>query len=176
MENAELIKSLKEDAEWAHANEWETPITLGNHLDAAADALEMADAKMHEQDLRIADLVAHLNAEQAKVARLVAENEELKRRLDENIGASKLWNQKYYNLAAEKLDTTYAHICDLLAASQRRERAAVEDLKRFSACCQCNANIDGSCCDMFDGTAENKYFCSNWQWRGSQEAEEGEME
>ena len=54
MENAELIKALKEDAEWAHANEWETPITLGDHLDAAADALEMADAKMHEQDLRIA--------------------------------------------------------------------------------------------------------------------------
>ena len=118
MENAELIKALKEDAEWAHANEWETPLTLGNHLDAAADALEMADAKLHEQDLRIADLVAHLNAEQAKVTRLVAENEELKRRLDENIGASKLWNQKYYNLAAEKLDTTYAHICDLLAAEK----------------------------------------------------------
>ena len=61
-----------------------------------------------------------------------------------------------------------------LSESQRRERAAVEDLKRFSACCQCNANIDGSCCDMFDGTAENKYFCSNWQWRGPQEAEKGE--
>ena len=79
-ENAELIKALKEDAEWAHANEWETPLTLGDHLDAAADALEFATAKLHEQDLRIADLVAHLNAEQEKVARLVAENEELKRR------------------------------------------------------------------------------------------------
>ena len=41
--NAELIKALKEDAEWAHANEWETPITLGDHLDAAAAALEAAD-------------------------------------------------------------------------------------------------------------------------------------
>ena len=43
MENADLIKALKEDAEWAHANEWETPITLGDHLDAAIDALEAAD-------------------------------------------------------------------------------------------------------------------------------------
>ena len=43
MENAELIKALKEDAEWAHGNEWETPITLGDHLDAAAAALEAAD-------------------------------------------------------------------------------------------------------------------------------------
>ena len=58
-------------------------------------------------------------------------------------------------------------------AAEARADAAVEDLKRFSACCQCNANIDGSCCDMFDGTAENKYFCSNWQWRGPQ-AEKGE--
>ena len=48
MENAELIKALKEDAEWAHANEWETPITLGDHLDAAADALDAADKRVKE--------------------------------------------------------------------------------------------------------------------------------
>ena len=42
--NAELIMKLREDAEWAHANEWETPITLGDHLDAAADALDTANA------------------------------------------------------------------------------------------------------------------------------------
>ena len=39
MEIKELIQALHSDAEWAHANEWETPITLGDHLDAAADAL-----------------------------------------------------------------------------------------------------------------------------------------
>ena len=39
METKELIQALRLDAEWAHANEWETPITLGDHLDAAADAL-----------------------------------------------------------------------------------------------------------------------------------------
>ena len=42
--HTELIKALKEDAEWAHANEWETPITLGDHLDAAAAALDTANA------------------------------------------------------------------------------------------------------------------------------------
>ena len=47
--NAELIKALKEDAEWAHANEWKTPITLGDHLDAAADALEAADNRVRAQ-------------------------------------------------------------------------------------------------------------------------------
>ena len=39
METKELIPALRLDAEWAYANEWETPITLGDHLDAAADAL-----------------------------------------------------------------------------------------------------------------------------------------
>ena len=43
MQNEELIQSLRSDAEWAHGNEWETPITLGDHLDAACDALEAAD-------------------------------------------------------------------------------------------------------------------------------------
>lgn len=43
MQNEELIKSLRSDSEWAHANEWETPITLGDHIDAAADALEAAE-------------------------------------------------------------------------------------------------------------------------------------
>ena len=62
-------------------------------------------------------------------------------------------------------------VIDLTAraeAAEARADAAVEDLKIFSACCQCDANVDGSCCDMFDGNAENKYFCSNWQWRGPQ--------
>ena len=57
MENAELIKALKEDAEWAHANEWETPITLGDHLDAAADALERLTA---ERDAAVEDMTAVL--------------------------------------------------------------------------------------------------------------------
>ena len=48
MENAELIKALREDAEWAHGNEWETPITLGDHLDAAAAALDAADKRIAE--------------------------------------------------------------------------------------------------------------------------------
>src|SRR5574344_70120 len=47
--NAELIQALREDAEWAHGNEWETPITLGDHLDAAADALEAADKREEAQ-------------------------------------------------------------------------------------------------------------------------------
>ena len=48
MQNEELIQSLRSDAEWAHGNEWETPITLGDNLDAAADRLEAADKRVKE--------------------------------------------------------------------------------------------------------------------------------
>ncbi len=39
-----LVKSLREDAEWAQANEWETPITLGDNLIVAADMIEAMEA------------------------------------------------------------------------------------------------------------------------------------
>ena len=48
METKELIQALRADAEWAHANEWETPITLGDHLDAAADLIESLTAQLTE--------------------------------------------------------------------------------------------------------------------------------
>ena len=50
METKELIPALRLDAEWAYANEWETPITLGDHLDAAADALSALLAVTAERD------------------------------------------------------------------------------------------------------------------------------
>lgn len=40
MTDQELIRALHEHAEWAQANEWEVPITLGDDLKAAADRLE----------------------------------------------------------------------------------------------------------------------------------------
>lgn len=39
MTNKELANALREDAEWAHANEWETTITLADDLEEAADRI-----------------------------------------------------------------------------------------------------------------------------------------
>lgn len=36
----ELVNNLREHADWAAANEWETPITLGDDLAQAAEAIE----------------------------------------------------------------------------------------------------------------------------------------
>lgn len=38
-EAKKLVENLHEHSDWAHANEWETPITLGADLDAAADMI-----------------------------------------------------------------------------------------------------------------------------------------
>ena len=48
MKDQELVNALREHAEWAQANEWETPITLGDDLAEAADRIE-AQAKEIEK-------------------------------------------------------------------------------------------------------------------------------
>ena len=40
MANENLITQLREYADWARSNEWETPIMLSDHLEEAANALE----------------------------------------------------------------------------------------------------------------------------------------
>ena len=45
MKNEEIVKALREHAEWAQANEWEAPITLSDDLAAAADLLEKLTAR-----------------------------------------------------------------------------------------------------------------------------------
>ena len=44
MRDTNLVNALREHAEWARENEWETPITLGDDLTKAADLIE-AQAK-----------------------------------------------------------------------------------------------------------------------------------
>lgn len=48
MKDTNLVNALREHAEWAQANEWETPITLGDDLAEAADRIE-AQAKEIEK-------------------------------------------------------------------------------------------------------------------------------
>lgn len=44
MRDTKLVNALREHAEWAEGNQWETPITLGDDLAEAADLIE-AQAK-----------------------------------------------------------------------------------------------------------------------------------
>lgn len=48
MRDTNLVNALREHAEWAEENQWETPITLGDDLAEAADRIE-AQAKEIEK-------------------------------------------------------------------------------------------------------------------------------
>ena len=56
MRDTNLVNALREHAEWARANEWETPITLGDDLAKAAD--------------RIANQSTHVAALQKEIEKL----------------------------------------------------------------------------------------------------------
>ena len=171
METDEIVRALRENVGWCGANEYEIPLCMGDNQREAADLIESLQARLADYH-HMSELVDGKMEENQRLRRI---NENLQEQLAEKIHI-KLRTDEDMLTPAEAIETinrlrkAYRKTTAQLNESQRREQAAVEDLKRFSACCQCNANIDGSCCDMFDGTAENKYFCSNWQWRGPQEA------
>ena len=64
MRDTNLVNALREHAEWARANEWETPITLGDDLAEAADRLENQNA--------------HVAALQKEIEKLRGQNKQLR--------------------------------------------------------------------------------------------------
>ena len=63
MRDTNLVNALREHAEWARANEWETPITLGDDLAEAAD--------------RIANQSTHIAALQQEIEKLRGQSRQL---------------------------------------------------------------------------------------------------
>lgn len=64
MKDKELVKALREHAEWQRGNEWETSITLGDDLVEAAD--------------RIANQSTHIAALQKEIEKLRGQNKQLR--------------------------------------------------------------------------------------------------
>ena len=64
MNDQDLVNSLREHAEWAEGNQWETPITLCDDLAEAADRLENQSA--------------HIVALQQEIEKLRGQNEQLR--------------------------------------------------------------------------------------------------
>lgn len=61
MNDNEIVKALREHAEWAQENEWECPITLGDDLRKAADLIESLQAQLAESQRRERAAVEDLN-------------------------------------------------------------------------------------------------------------------
>ena len=86
MTRDEIVTALREHAEWAAGNEWETPITLGDNLSAAADLIEnqqrhigalmKANAGLRATILRRDAQIADMSEGLAQFAKAVAVNEE----------------------------------------------------------------------------------------------------
>ena len=64
MRDTNLVNALREHAEWARGNEWETPITLGDDLVEAAD--------------RIANQSTHIAELQQEIEKLRGQNRQLR--------------------------------------------------------------------------------------------------
>ena len=60
MKDQKLVKALREHAEWARANEWETPITLGDDLVEAADRIANQNTHIAALQKAVEDLRAQL--------------------------------------------------------------------------------------------------------------------
>lgn len=61
MTDQELIQALREHAEWAAGNEWETPLMLGDDLTAAADRIANQNTHIAALQKAIEDLRAQLS-------------------------------------------------------------------------------------------------------------------
>ena len=48
MRDTNLVNALREHAEWAEGNQWETPITLGDDLAEAADRIEAQEKEIEK--------------------------------------------------------------------------------------------------------------------------------
>ena len=70
MNDQDLVNGLCEHAEWARANEWETPITLGDDLVEAA-------ARIANQDTHIAALQQEIEKLRAQLPRWIPVEERL---------------------------------------------------------------------------------------------------
>lgn len=60
MRDTNLVKALREHAEWQRGNEWETPITLGDDLVEAADRIANQDTHILALQKEIEKLRAQL--------------------------------------------------------------------------------------------------------------------
>ena len=88
MTHEKIVAALREHAEWAAGNEWETPITLGDDLSAAADLIEnqqrhieallQANAALRDTVLRRDAQIEKMSEGLAQFAAAVAEKEAIK--------------------------------------------------------------------------------------------------
>lgn len=144
-----LIDSLRTHVEWARANEWESPITLGDDLEEAINAIEALTKDFEFVDdinlgngVTIEELQAEVDAlrkmqpvnleeDEARSFVLAAELSEARTRLAKSETERDRFEQMYLQSEADAINLT-GELTEVSAenARLRRERdAAARDLK-----------------------------------------------
>lgn len=77
MTDKELVERLREKAEWARCNEWETPLCLADDLTAAADAIERLKSELTQEKIDSTNLIGELATVAAERDRYKAERDVL---------------------------------------------------------------------------------------------------
>lgn len=136
---------------------WDTPMNANEIVNLLRVRAETQNKRGYSGEaselIEIADLIESQAAEIARLNGLLQE-----------------WcsGEDQYQETVSQLDCAKGRIAELkeiLAASQRRERAAVEDLGIIKDCQVCQRDDDGTCGD---------YEGCNFLWRGQQEADHAE--
>ena len=197
----EIIRALRENADWCDANEYEIPLCMGDNQWEAADLIESLQAQLSEKDAEI----KRLNDEPPAYKFYYCESENsylLGRRMDTMYyahwydGCGFVWDMSRYLPWGEHVvaphtawkEHTYpsepkeigssewfkGFLAQRLSASQRREKAAVEDLSIYKDCGFCAHLQDQQYCYkncQRHVDVDNFRTHPRWQWRGPQEAE-----
>jgi hypothetical protein len=146
---AELVTKLRENAEWAAANEYEVPICLAD-------------------DLRLS--ASHLEQQEQRIAELETEN----RKIRQN-SVSYTTHAEFVSDYQEQIDERDARIAEL----EWELAAAKEDIHHNDACSVCIGAEQEVCkdCDcecltcVLDCRCKDCRDESKWEWRGAREGE-----
>ena len=75
MIDKEFVERLREKAEWARCNEWETPLCLADDLTAAADAIKRLKSELTQEKIDNTNLIGELATVAAERDRYKAERD-----------------------------------------------------------------------------------------------------
>ena len=75
MTDKELVERLRENAEWARCNEWETPLCLADDLKAAASRIDQLCSELYFEKIDNTNLIGELATVAAERDRYKAERE-----------------------------------------------------------------------------------------------------
>lgn len=104
----ELIDGLRNDLEWARANEWETPIMLGDHIAEAIDIL----AEVRQRQTKYSEII--------QLHEMLTDKDIPHTLTDYSDGYRIIYKMDKNSVAVIfEHGTSYGHECDLLELSGR---------------------------------------------------------